>query len=200
MCGQRARPYSQPSTYLICFLFVLHQSENNSWDTANLKFDLEKSKIKVMGEVKGQGHIVHPVCNRCTSFSFHINRTNHSWDMSNRVFDLEKTHPKFSKKIWQKQVSNRIPPKCNQVISMTRGIKLYSDWLRGSYFILQTSKFLFINATAGTLSQGHRKVIQYIFPDPYFLCPKYLRFSSNHFKVISKSHCGGGGGRHKLKT
>ena len=25
-----------------------------------------------------------------------------------------------------------------------------------------------------TLSQSHRKVIQYIFPDLYFLCPKYL--------------------------
>ena len=43
-----------------------------------------------MGEVKGQSYIVHPVSNRCTSVSFHVNRTNHSWDMSNRVFDLEK--------------------------------------------------------------------------------------------------------------
>ena len=34
------------------------------------------------------------------------------------VFDLEKTHPK----IWQKTISNRIPAKSNQVISMTRGI------------------------------------------------------------------------------
>ena len=68
-----------------------------------------------MGEVKGLDHIVHPVSKRCTSFSFHINQTNHSWDMSNRMFDLEKTHPKFSKKIWQKKVSNKIPPKSNQV-------------------------------------------------------------------------------------
>ena len=102
-CGQRARPYSQPSIYFICFLFVSHQSDNNSWDTAILKFDLEKSGVKVMSEVNGQCHIVHPVSNQCTSFSFHINRTNHSWDMSNRVFDLAKTHPKFSKKIWQKR-------------------------------------------------------------------------------------------------
>ena len=102
-CGLRARPYSRPSISLICFLFVPHRSDNNSWNTAILKFDLEKSKVKVMGEVKGQARIVHPVSNRCTSFSFHINRTNHSWDMSNRVFDLEKTHPKISKKIWQKK-------------------------------------------------------------------------------------------------
>ena len=79
-----------------------------------------------MGEVKGQGHIIHPVCNRCTSFSFHINQTNHFWDMTNRVFDLDKTHPKFSKKIWQKRVYNRIPPKSNQVIGITREISLPS--------------------------------------------------------------------------
>ena len=53
-----------------------------------------------MGEVKGQGHMVHPVSNQCTSFSFHINQTNHSWYMSNRVFHLEKhiKHTKFGKK------------------------------------------------------------------------------------------------------
>ena len=60
-------------------------------------------KVKVMGEVKGQGQIVHPVSNWYTYISFHINRTNHFWDISNRVFDLEETHPKFSKKICQKK-------------------------------------------------------------------------------------------------
>ena len=54
--------------------------------------------------------------------------------------------------------------------------KFCSDWLSGSHFILQTSKFLFINVTVVILDQGHQKVIQYIFPDLYFLCPKYLRF------------------------
>ena len=57
------------------------------------------SKVKVISEVKGQGHILYPVSNQCTSFSFHINQTNHSWDMAKIVFDLEKTHPKFLKKI-----------------------------------------------------------------------------------------------------
>ena len=84
-------------------------------------------KVKVMGEAKVQGHIVYPVSERCTSFPFHINRTNHSWDMSNTVFDFEKTYPKFLKKIWQKnRVAYKIPPKYNQVISMTRGISLPS--------------------------------------------------------------------------
>ena len=63
------------------------------------KFDLEKSKVKVMSEVQDQGHIVYPVSNPCTSLSFHINRTNHSRDMSKRVFSLEKIHPIFLKKI-----------------------------------------------------------------------------------------------------
>ena len=53
------------------------------------KFDLETSKVKVISEVKGQGHILYPVSNQCTSFSFHINRTNNSWDMAQIVFDLE---------------------------------------------------------------------------------------------------------------
>ena len=59
-----------------------------------------------MGEVKGQGHIIYPVSNRCISFLFHINQAKHSWDMSNWVFDLEKTHPKFSQKTrFQKNLS-----------------------------------------------------------------------------------------------
>ena len=76
----------------------------------------------VMGEFKGKGHIVHPVFNRCTSFSFHINRANHSWDMSNREFDLEKNTSEIFKENLAKIFFNRIPPKSNQVISMIRGI------------------------------------------------------------------------------
>ena len=64
-------------------------------DRAISKFDLETSKVKVMSEVKGQGHILYPASNRYTSFWFYINRTNHSWDMAKIVFDLEKTHPNF---------------------------------------------------------------------------------------------------------
>ena len=71
---------------------------------------------------EGEGHIVQPVSNQCTSFSFHINRTNHSWDMSNRVFDLEKHIQNFKRKFDKNRVSNRIPPKSNQMLSMTREI------------------------------------------------------------------------------
>ena len=34
-----------------------------------------------------------------------------------------------------------------------------------SHIIVQTSKFLLINATAVSLGQGHGKLIQYILPD-----------------------------------
>ena len=71
----------------------------------------------------------------------------------------------------------------------------YSDPMSGSHFITQTSKFLLIDATAMTLGQGHGKVIQYISPDPYILCAKYLRFSSNGFDMRGKSYFGGGHGR-----
>ena len=70
------------------------------------------------------------------------------------------------------------------------------------HFIMQTSKFLLINATAVTLGGGHRKVIRYISPDPYILCAKYLWFSFHGFDVRGKSCCDGGRGRgrNKLKT
>ena len=66
--------------------------------------------------------------------------------------------------------------------------------MSGSHFIAQTSKFLIIDATTVTLGQGHEKVIEYISPDPYILCAKYLRFSSNGFDMRGKSCCGGGRG------
>ena len=87
---------------------------------------------------------------------------------------------------------------------MNRAIKaamFCSDQMSVSHFIAQTSKFLLIDATAVTLGQSHQKVIQYISPDLYILCAKYLRFSSNGFDVRGKSCCGGGrGGGNELKT
>ena len=75
-----------------------------------------------------------------------------------------------------------------------------SDPMSGSHFISQTSKFLLIDATAVTLGQGHGKVTQYISPDPYILCAKYLRFNSNGFDMRGKSCCSGGRGGNELKT
>ena len=78
-----------------------------------------------------------------------------------------------------------------------------SDGMRGPHLIVQTGKFSLIYATAVTLGQGHGNVIQYIVPDIYILCPKYLRFSSSGFDAKDTSCCGGGrGGRdgNELKT
>ena len=66
--------------------------------------------------------------------------------------------------------------------------------MSGSHFIAQTSKFLRTDATAVTLGQGHRKVIEYISPDSYILCAKYLWFSTNGFDVRDKSCWVGGRG------
>ena len=63
---------------------------------------------------------------------------------------------------------------------------LCSDPMSGSHFIVQTSKFLLIDATAVTLGQDHGKVIEYISPDPFIPCAKYLRFSWNGFDVRTK--------------
>ena len=71
-----------------------------------------------------------------------------------------------------------------------------SDPMSGSHFIAQTSNYLLIDATAVTLGQGQGKVIQYISPDSYIICAKYLRFSSNGFDARGKSFCGGGRGGH----
>ena len=85
---------------LLSFRFTsIWQQYNNCRDTATVKIQTSAGSWV--------SHKVHPVSNRCTSYSFHINWTNHSWDMFNRVLDLEGTHPK----IWQQKVSNRIPPK-----------------------------------------------------------------------------------------
>ena len=126
-----------------------------------------------MSEVKVQDHILYPVSNQCTSFSFHINPTNHSWDMAKIMLTLKKHIRNFYRKFAKITVFNRITPKSNQVITMNRATKL--------------PRFV--------VGQGHGKVIQYISPDPYILCAKYQRFSSIGFHVRGKSFCGGGRGR-----
>ena len=133
--------------------------------------------------------------------------------MAKIVFDLEKTHPNFLKKICH---NNSFEQNCSKILSgnnhdsVNKAAMIGSDPMRGSHFIAQTSKFMLIVATAMTLGQGHGKIIQYISLDPYILCAKYLRFSSNGLDVRGKSCCGGGRGsgsgggggrgRNELKT
>ena len=91
---RQSRTVSLVSSRFASFSFRIALNQTNSWGTAISKFDLENSKVKVkvMGEVKVQGHIFQPVSNRSTSFLFHVFCMNHSWYMVNRAFDLDKMH------------------------------------------------------------------------------------------------------------
>ena len=55
--------------------------------------------------------------------------------------------------------------------------------MSGSHFIVETSNFLLIEAAAVTLGQSQENVIQYMSPNLYILCPKYVRLSSNSFDM-----------------
>ena len=57
----------------------------------------------------------------------------------------------------------------------------------GSHLAMQISNILQVGATAASWGQGYVKVIPYIWPDPYILCPKYQRFISNGFDMSGKS-------------
>ena len=76
--GQRTRWHSRPGIQLIFFHFISYQSDKQFLRYSYFRIWPWKSKVKAMGEVKGQCRIVDPVSKQCTSLSFHINRTNHS--------------------------------------------------------------------------------------------------------------------------
>ena len=75
------------SNWFACYLFHINQT-NNPWDRAISKFDLEKSKVKFMGEVKVQGHIVDLV------FFFH--QTDQAFlRYGNSMFEPSQKHLEF---------------------------------------------------------------------------------------------------------
>ena len=93
-CGQRARSCTvvgPVSNWFASLSFHINHA-NNSWDSAISKYDLEKFKVNVMGEVKVQSKMFDPVSSWCISLSFHANRTKHSWDMANRECLTLKEH------------------------------------------------------------------------------------------------------------
>ena len=53
-------------------------------------FDFWNFKVKVMGVVKWQDHVVSPISNWFTNFALPINETNNSWNKAISKFDLEK--------------------------------------------------------------------------------------------------------------
>ena len=184
--GQRQGHAVGPvSYYFASFSFHINQTNTFS-DAAISKFDIETSKVKVMNEVKGQGHIpsIQPIL-----FLFVSHQPDQPFlRYHQKVFDLEKSHPKFSWKFPKITVFNRT------------SFTFCGDRINGSHFIVQTIKILLIDATAVTLGQCYEMVVQYISPDPYILCPKYLGFSSKGFDVRGKRQCGGGRGGNQLKT
>ena len=121
-CGQRARSYNRP--ILTHFIFISQQSDQQ-FPRAISKLDLETSKVKVMSEVKGQCHILHTASNRCTSFYSFTSIGPTIPDIWPKVGLTLKKHIRFFKRKFAKiKVSNRTSPKYNQVITITRAIKL----------------------------------------------------------------------------
>ena len=83
--------------------------------------------------------------------------------MAKIMFDLEKAHSKFLKKTcqnksFQQNFSNILSGNIND--KSNKAVMFCSYPMRDSHFTAQTSKFLLIDATAVTLGQGHRRVIQ----------------------------------------
>ena len=59
------------------------------WSKVKVIFDLQNSKVTVMGKVKPICHIWGLEFNPYVCFSFSGNQTNFGWDIGNFIFDLE---------------------------------------------------------------------------------------------------------------
>ena len=125
-CDQRAKSYCQPSILLIYFLFISHQSDQQSLGYSY--FEIWPWNIQGQGHESGQrsrSHIIPSIQLMHSLFVSHQSfLTNHSWDMAKIVFDPEKTHPNFKRKFAKITVSTELLPKSNKVITMTRAINL----------------------------------------------------------------------------
>ena len=68
-----------PVSKRFAYFSVRINQNSNSLRSSISQFDLEESKVKVMGNVKGQSHIhvADKVSNPYTSFSFKISRNKH---------------------------------------------------------------------------------------------------------------------------
>ena len=112
----------RPVSYqLTSFSFHINQT-NKSWDTAILKFDLETSKVKVMSQ-RSRSHIlpsIKPIHFLFVSYQSDQSFLNYG---QNSVWPWKNTS-KIFKEICQNNSFNRSVPKSNQVITMTRAIKL----------------------------------------------------------------------------
>ena len=72
--------------------FISNQTDHPFIKYSYLKFE---PNIKVMGEVKLQGHIVGSISYQLTSILFEINLPSQSWDGAISKFDLENSRSKL---------------------------------------------------------------------------------------------------------
>ena len=124
-CGQGAMSYSRPSIISTHFLFISHQSDQQFLRYSY--FEIWPWNIQGQGHGWGQrsrSHIIPSI--KPMHFLFISHQLDQSFlrYMTKVVFDLEKTHPKVLKKLAKITVSYRSAPKPNQVITMTRAMKL----------------------------------------------------------------------------
>ena len=136
----KGTPVSAASSWLISLVFHIRAS----YRLPPLLFHYNRAshsrdtiwpwKVKVKGQ--GQRHPSQRSIQLTHFLLFHFKRTDHSKDMANRMFDWWKIHLKFYAKIhWKKKIL-RIPPRFDQVESMTT--KFCSYWMSGSHFIVGT--------------------------------------------------------------
>ena len=89
------------SNQFTSFSFPINQT-TNSRGSAISKFDLEKPKVEIMTEVKGQVTYYTQYPTDDFSSSFHMNRTILSRHMTKRMFYPAETHPKLKRKFAKK--------------------------------------------------------------------------------------------------
>ena len=96
--GQAHWSHLGPGVRSICLLFVSWQSDH-FWPRYR-KFCIWpwKFKVKVMANVKPDGHIWAIEFNRYVCFLFRGNKTIFCWDIANSRFDLEKSRSRSRRK------------------------------------------------------------------------------------------------------
>ena len=120
-CGQSAQPYNWPSILLdlfsFCFTSIRSQYLRYSY------FEVWPSKIQDQRHGWSQRSRSHswPRIQPMHLLFVPRHRTNHSWDLSNSVWPCKNTTAILKKKLTQQILFNRIPPKCNQIMSIIWG-------------------------------------------------------------------------------
>ena len=88
----------RPGVQSICLLFVSWQSDHFWLRYSKFYIWPWKFKVKVMANVKPDGHIWALKFNQYVCFSFRGNRTIFGWDIANSIFDLEKSRSRSRRK------------------------------------------------------------------------------------------------------